>query len=546
MSPGPEEYPTLLHFAARFGLEKLSWQLLECPGGEQACEIRNVCELTPAEMAEGAGHTKLANALRGYMQMTELTSMYSYLKIMSEGNNKVTGFPGAEYHHPRPLSETYMIPPSIPRPVMDNYQVPPAARPFNPLSSSPQDTELEGYMEMRPPGPKTRPALDQPLRPSLDFLTTVALPASDTSSDPRSPSPVLTTHSTRSTSRQHLDQISLNSSRNMKETASDSSSGSPADGSKVAVVADNIPLCMRPVSSLSLHSTCSSSSSGRMSTVSGCSGISLGDSGTHSDAEDRKQMITLPYDGARLGKGIANYEIPPAPRPIITQQGRRFSPPRYTPAPVKLTAATVPCTCIEERPPQPMPRPDVPETEFDDGNCYISVGGICGPSQEELTAHLLTNTQDGISETNPTNTEYLSLELETGTGVKTPCGSHKCSALRDYMNVNKRDQGTDGGRSTGLEGSKTGVDDVTPASPCPSDASDLPDYINVTIPAVTSAPPIPVRRHSTHNGCPLFPLSEFFLLYLWGALQPALTWTDLLQYPSGLTALETRNRSDYK
>nr|CAD7207439.1 unnamed protein product [Timema douglasi] len=83
--------------------------------------------------------------------MTELTSMYSYLKIMSEGNNKVTGFPGAEYHHPRPLSETYMIPPSIPRPVMDNYQVPPAARPFNPLSSSPQDTELEGYMEMRPP-----------------------------------------------------------------------------------------------------------------------------------------------------------------------------------------------------------------------------------------------------------------------------------------------------------------------------------------------------------------------------------------------------------
>lgn len=64
---GPEEYPTLLHFAARFGLEKLAWQLLECPGGEQACEIRNVCELTPAEMAEVSGHGKLAQSLRGYM-----------------------------------------------------------------------------------------------------------------------------------------------------------------------------------------------------------------------------------------------------------------------------------------------------------------------------------------------------------------------------------------------------------------------------------------------------------------------------------------------
>lgn len=44
----------------------------------------------------------------------------------------------------------------------------------------------------------------------------------------------------------------------------------------------------RPISSLSLHSTSSSSSSGRMSIISGCSGTSLGDSGTHSDTEDRR------------------------------------------------------------------------------------------------------------------------------------------------------------------------------------------------------------------------------------------------------------------
>ncbi|KAI4472836.1 hypothetical protein M0802_016481 [Mischocyttarus mexicanus] len=81
---GPEESPTLLHFAARFGLERLAWQLLECPGGDLACDLKNVSELTPADLAEQAGHTRLAHQLRGYMQMNEFTNMYSYLKVISE------------------------------------------------------------------------------------------------------------------------------------------------------------------------------------------------------------------------------------------------------------------------------------------------------------------------------------------------------------------------------------------------------------------------------------------------------------------------------
>jgi len=64
---GSEENPTLLHFAARFGLEKLAWQLLECPGGDLACDLKNVSELTPADLADQAGHTRLAHQLRGYM-----------------------------------------------------------------------------------------------------------------------------------------------------------------------------------------------------------------------------------------------------------------------------------------------------------------------------------------------------------------------------------------------------------------------------------------------------------------------------------------------
>lgn len=64
---GAEEYPTLLHFAARFGLEKLAWQLLECPGADVACEMKNINEFNPAILAEQAGHIKLAHQLRGYM-----------------------------------------------------------------------------------------------------------------------------------------------------------------------------------------------------------------------------------------------------------------------------------------------------------------------------------------------------------------------------------------------------------------------------------------------------------------------------------------------
>ncbi|XP_018046164.1 PREDICTED: phosphoinositide 3-kinase adapter protein 1 isoform X2 [Atta colombica] len=128
----PEENPTLLHFAARFGLEKLAWQLLECPGGDLACDLKNVSELTPADLAEQAGHARLAHQLRGYMQMNEFTNMYSYLKVMSQTNrsaemHSITDVSPTtitneinnekeDYCRPRPLSEAYSVPP-IARPV---------------------------------------------------------------------------------------------------------------------------------------------------------------------------------------------------------------------------------------------------------------------------------------------------------------------------------------------------------------------------------------------------------------------------------------------
>ncbi|XP_054268083.1 phosphoinositide 3-kinase adapter protein 1-like isoform X2 [Macrosteles quadrilineatus] len=203
-----EEFPTLLHFAAKFGLEKLTWQLLECPGGEQASQIRNSCQLTAADLAERAGHARLANTLKGFLQMTELSNMYSYLKGVSEkqANDLVMNFNCTNYLLPRPLNNTYSVPPaarpvlhspppsthpmqhqytnvdsyqippspvsvdnfdynvpSFPIPVhspMDNYQVPGHAIPYNPPTPPTPSSPLDvlppgGYMDMQSPNNST-------------------------------------------------------------------------------------------------------------------------------------------------------------------------------------------------------------------------------------------------------------------------------------------------------------------------------------------------------------------------------------------------------
>lgn len=80
----------------------------------------------------------------------------------------------------------------------------------------------------------------------------------------------------------------------------------------------------RPASSLSLHSVASSTSSGRMSTGSVCSGTSLGDSGTHSDHDERRPNCRVGTPGSLL---MDNYMIPPAPRPVSTPTEERFGSP---------------------------------------------------------------------------------------------------------------------------------------------------------------------------------------------------------------------------
>uniref|UniRef100_A0A3Q3W3V6 DBB domain-containing protein n=1 Tax=Mola mola TaxID=94237 RepID=A0A3Q3W3V6_MOLML len=54
-----EEFPTLLHFAAEYGLKKLMATLLQCPGALQACSVMNKNGDYPNSLAEKSGFSDL-------------------------------------------------------------------------------------------------------------------------------------------------------------------------------------------------------------------------------------------------------------------------------------------------------------------------------------------------------------------------------------------------------------------------------------------------------------------------------------------------------
>ncbi|CAN0134478.1 unnamed protein product, partial [Bubo scandiacus] len=59
-----EEFPTLLHCAARFGLRNLATLLLNCPEATQACKITNKYGDDPASIAEKHGHRELRKLIK--------------------------------------------------------------------------------------------------------------------------------------------------------------------------------------------------------------------------------------------------------------------------------------------------------------------------------------------------------------------------------------------------------------------------------------------------------------------------------------------------
>ncbi|GFY75200.1 phosphoinositide 3-kinase adapter protein 1 [Trichonephila inaurata madagascariensis] len=58
-----KEFPTLLHFAARYGLFCLVKELLDCPGAQTAATLKNSGGLIPTQIANREGHNKVAALL---------------------------------------------------------------------------------------------------------------------------------------------------------------------------------------------------------------------------------------------------------------------------------------------------------------------------------------------------------------------------------------------------------------------------------------------------------------------------------------------------
>lgn len=550
----PEEYPTLLHFAARFGLEKFAWQLLECPGGTLACELRNVCDLTPAEMAEAANHSKLAHILRGYMQMTEFTIMYDYLGKMTEGKSKKEGC-NNNYSSPRRVSDTYQIPQS-PRTLVELYdQVPPMVRPITPPPVSPksQMNETEGYMEMLPRNSSNNHNNNNNISKTFGSQNFMSESVECPESVSTRLSPIDSTR--KITSQSQLDQISLDTahdekllqtgshlkkslehmsqgvqdelleiindfknnvftiseveklvenwknrndvqrsfrekqdqlnvmreqyeklqlqmksqlkrptpferirkifkgkSKEHKENSSERTSSGAADSSNKLLPQQECGSgCARPISSLSIHSI-SSSSSGRMSTLSGCSGTSMGDSGTHSDPDDRK----APFCPLELTKSLGgkeampNYAIPPAPRVLASALTNSDS-----------------FVTIADRPPEPVPRPESdPYISLEEPNQYVNTGDL---SQKQS---VWTETEQRIA-------VMISAKTDDDNHRKSEGGYLEILPVSngEYINVSYTQNSSDKSESGGSD---------------TNEAPDMPEYVNVTL-GTQSAPSVPQR-----------------------------------------------------
>lgn len=82
---GEEEYPTLLHFAARYGLKSLTWELLECLGSIQALHVQNCDGWTALQLAEMNGHEAVVNCLNSFIEA--VVSLPLYTSFLFLGSN---------------------------------------------------------------------------------------------------------------------------------------------------------------------------------------------------------------------------------------------------------------------------------------------------------------------------------------------------------------------------------------------------------------------------------------------------------------------------
>uniref|UniRef100_A0A8C0EX46 B-cell scaffold protein with ankyrin repeats n=1 Tax=Bubo bubo TaxID=30461 RepID=A0A8C0EX46_BUBBB len=91
-----EEFPTLLHCAARFGLRNLATLLLNCPEAAQACKITNKYGDDPASIAEKHGHRELRKLIKE-LSVRNVSRWQILNEIMHSSALKAKQNPGDQY-----------------------------------------------------------------------------------------------------------------------------------------------------------------------------------------------------------------------------------------------------------------------------------------------------------------------------------------------------------------------------------------------------------------------------------------------------------------
>ncbi|KAM4607635.1 phosphoinositide 3-kinase adapter protein 1 isoform 2-T3 [Polymixia lowei] len=84
-----EELPTLLHFAAKYGLKKLTTVLLQCPGALQAYSVMNKYGDYPNTLAERSGFSDLRQFMDDFVKTADMLQSHMKDSITAEEDGEV-------------------------------------------------------------------------------------------------------------------------------------------------------------------------------------------------------------------------------------------------------------------------------------------------------------------------------------------------------------------------------------------------------------------------------------------------------------------------
>lgn len=82
--------PTLLHFAAAYGLRELTSKLVHCPLALKACQTRNSDNLTPAQMAHHLNHSDIGALLEDFERLCDTQKLNISYDCRQIGKSEAT------------------------------------------------------------------------------------------------------------------------------------------------------------------------------------------------------------------------------------------------------------------------------------------------------------------------------------------------------------------------------------------------------------------------------------------------------------------------